>query len=53
MSILVILLFTLPPLLSGTTCNVVIDELLAFVQNKISVIDNDTLFQILKSSFVT
>lgn len=34
-----------------STCNIVIDELLAFVQNKISVIDDDSLIQILKSSF--
>lgn len=34
-----------------STCNVVIDELLSFVQNKISVMDDDSLIQILKSSF--
>lgn len=34
-----------------STCNIVIDEMLAFVQNKISVMDDDSLVQILRSSF--
>lgn len=34
-----------------STCNIVIDELLTFVQNKILIIEDDSLIQILKSSF--
>ncbi|PZC80668.1 hypothetical protein B5X24_HaOG214069 [Helicoverpa armigera] len=37
--------------LKCNTCNIVINELLAYVQNKISVIDEDTLKRICLSSF--
>lgn len=33
------------------TCNIVIDELLAYVQNKLSIIDEDTLIRLCVSSF--
>lgn len=33
------------------SCNVVIDELLSYIQNKISVIDEDTLVRLCTSSF--
>ncbi|RVE53771.1 hypothetical protein evm_001663 [Chilo suppressalis] len=33
------------------TCNIVIDELLAFVQNKISIMDEDTLVRLCVTSF--
>lgn len=33
------------------SCNIVIDEMLSYIQNKVSVIDEDTLIRICKSSF--
>lgn len=34
-------------------CNIVIDEMLAFIQNKVSVIDEETLVRVCKSSFTS
>ncbi|KAJ8704358.1 hypothetical protein PYW08_013082 [Mythimna loreyi] len=35
------------------SCNVVIDELLSYIQNKISVIDEDTLVRLCTSTFTS
>lgn len=35
------------------TCNIVVDELLAFVQNKIDVMDDETMYRICVSAFPT
>lgn len=37
--------------LKCTSCNIVIDELLAYVQNKLSVIDEESLIRICVSAF--
>lgn len=43
----------MPKVVKCNSCNIIIDELLSYVQNKLSVIDEDTLVRICSSTFST